>query len=378
MRLSLPSDRSLQRKILFGAGIAGLLTVGTLYALAKDDKSKPEKAAVVYELASADVLTVHPQSLTRSLRLSGSLAPLRHTVVKSHTVGTLLEMRVAEGDRVRKGATLARIDSRNLTAELDSRTASLRKAQADALLAKKNRDNSTVLLDRKLISQNAFDQTVAAFDVAVANEEAAKAQVRLAENALHDSEIRAEFDGVVATRNVQAGERVMPDSPLLTLIDLSKMQLEALVPVADVPSIKVGQTARFKVDGFGDREFTGQVERINPQTQQGTRSLTIYVTVANSDGALKGGMFAEGDLVLQETAPLLAIPNAAVRQDNEGQYVLAVQNEVIARAPVVARAPYADSQMTVIEQGLNDSDQVIVAPASTLKPGARVKLSATL
>ena len=170
----------------------------------------------------------------------------------------------------------------------------------------------------------------------------------------------------------------MPDSALVTLVDLSKMQLEALVPVADVPSIKIGQAARFKVDGFGDREFTGQVDRINPQTQQGTRSLTIYVTVSNEDGALKGGMFADGELVLQQSAPVLAVPAGAVRKDQEGQYVLAVQEDVIARAPVVARTMYADSDLAVVDQGLSDSDRVIVAPASTLKPGTRVKLIATL
>jgi RND family efflux transporter MFP subunit len=170
----------------------------------------------------------------------------------------------------------------------------------------------------------------------------------------------------------------MPDSPLITLVDLSKMQLEALVPVADVPSIKVGQSARFKVDGFGAREFTGEVERINPQTQAGTRSITIYVTVANTDGALRGGMFAEGDLVLQHTVPVLAVPNAAVRQDNNGAYVLSVQNDVITRAPVVAGTVFPDTGLTVIEKGLMDSDRVIVAPASTLKPGTQVKFAAAL
>jgi RND family efflux transporter MFP subunit len=375
MRISLPSDRTLQRKILIGSGIVGVLTFGTIYALSREPEHKPTQT-LVYELATADVLTVHPQSLTHSLRLSGSLAPMRHAVVKSHSVGTLLELAVNEGDQVRKGKLLAQIDPRNLQADLDSRTAALRKSQADRVLATKNRDNSVALLDRKLISQNSYDQTVAAYDVAVANEQAAEAQVRLAENALHDAGIRADFDGVVAARHVQVGERVMPDTALLTLVDLSKMQLEALVPVAEVPSIRVGQAAHFKVDGFGDREFTGQVERINPQTQQGTRSLTVYVTVENTDGSLKGGMFADGELVLQQSQPLMAVPKTAVRSDAQGKYVLAVKNDTVVRAPVEAGVEYAESELAVIEKGLADSDLVIVAPASTLKPGVRVKLAA--
>lgn len=380
MRIRLPENPRQRRIVLIAAGALGLgIVSGAVFAIAgggTEAAAKTDKN-IEYELAPSDVVTVAPQPLTRTLHLSGSLTPLRHAVVKSHSVGTLIEMRVNEGDRVRAGALIARIDPRNLEAELDARTAALRKAQADLALAAKNRDNSLVLLNQKLISQNAFDQTEAAYAAGVANVQAAQAQVRLAQIALADTEIRADFSGVVAARHVQAGERVMPDTPLVTLVDLSTMQLEALVPVADVPSIKVGQAARFKVDGFGDREFTGHVERINPQTQQGTRSLTVYLTVANADGALKGGMFADGDLLLQQTSPLIAIPSVAIRNDDQGAYVLALKEGVIARTPVTPGVSYPDAQLTVIDGGLEQSAQVIVAPASTLKPGARAKVAAT-
>jgi RND family efflux transporter MFP subunit len=167
----------------------------------------------------------------------------------------------------------------------------------------------------------------------------------------------------------------MPDSTLLSLVDLSKMQLEALVPVADVPAIEVGQQAHFTVDGFGAREFTGHVERINPQAQQGTRSLTVYLTVANSDGALKGGMFADGQLLLQQTASLVAVPSSAVRSDSDGDYVLALHEGVIARTPVVAGATFADSGLTVIDSGLLVDTQVVISTASTIKAGVRARLS---
>ena len=382
MRIRLPEHPRHRRLALIASGFAALaVATGGVYAVAGGSspqaatQSNSDDNSIEYELAPSDVLVVQPQPLTRTLRLSGSLAPLRHAVVKSHSVGTLIDIRVDEGDRVRAGALIARIDPRTLQAELDARKAALHKAQADLVLAAKNRDNSIVLLERKLISQNAFDQTEAAYAANVANEQAAQAQVRLAQIALADTEIRADFGGVVAARHVQSGERVMPDTPLVTVVDLSTMQLEALVPVADVPSIEVGQAARFTVDGFGVREFTGRVERINPQTQTGTRSLAVYVTVPNSDSALKGGMFAEGDLVLQRTAPLIAVPSVAVRGDEQGSYVLALKDGVIARTPITPGASYPDSQLTVIEAGLEQAIEVIVAPATTLKPGARAKVT---
>jgi membrane fusion protein (multidrug efflux system) len=373
MSIAIPAYLTRRRTLYLGSAVLGLVAVsGTLFAITRD--APIDKAVMVYELASTDVITVQPQALTRTLRLSGTLTPLRHAVVKSRSMGAVLELRVDEGDRVRAGALLARIDPRNLQAELDARTAALRKAQADLLLASKNRDNSVALLKQKLISQNAFDQTEAAFAVAQANEEAAQAQVRLAQIALEDTEIRADFDGVVAARHVQVGERVMPDSALLSLVDLRKMQLEALVPVADVPTIEVGQVARFTVDGFPQREFTGQVERINPQTEQGTRSLTVYLTVANTDGVLKGGMFADGDLMLEQTQPKLALPSGAIHTDAEGAYVLALKAGVVERATVNPGQVFAASGVTVVEQGIDEGMQVIVAPATTLKAGAKAKV----
>jgi RND family efflux transporter MFP subunit len=375
MPILLPSDPSQRRKVLIAIGIVGILAVsGSLFAISRSPESKTNES-IVYELAPADVLTVRSQPLTRSLRLSGSLTPLRHVIIKSRSSGTLVDLSVKEGDRVRIGSLLARIDPRNLQAELDARTAALRKSQADLILATKNRDNSVTLLNQKLISQNAFDQTEATYLASIANEEAAQAQVRMSQIALADTEIRADFDGVVATRSVQIGERVMPDSPLLSIVDLSKMQLEALVPVADVPAINVGQAVRFTVDGFGDREFTGKVERISPQAQPGTRSLTIYVTVTNTDGTLKGGMFADGALLIEQTQPLVAVPTGAIRNDTGGRYVLVLQGGVITRAPVVVGATFEASGLTVIDSGLTETTQVIVANAATIKHGVRAKLA---
>jgi len=377
MRLALPADPATRRKLFIITGVVVLLAAsGSLYAISRDTKPKSTEP-VIYELAPADVLTVTPQSLAHTLRLSGSLAPLRHAIVKSRSSGTILEIRVQEGDHVRAGALLARIDQRNLQAELDARTAALRKAQADLVLATKNRDNSVTLLKQKLISQNAFDQTEATYAASVANEEAAQAQVRLSQIALSDTEIRADFDGVVATRSAQVGERVMPDALLLSLVDLATMQLEALVPVADVPAVRVGQTARFTVDGFGAREFTGRVERINPQAAAGARSLAVYITVANSDNALKGGMFAQGELVLQQTAPIVAVPNAAIRENGQQRYVLVLVDGKIAKQDVLVGDAFDSSGLTVIREGLSTAAQVIVAPVTSLKPGMRAKLMAS-
>jgi membrane fusion protein (multidrug efflux system) len=374
MHLFISRHFSGRTRVLIGVGAVSLLVAsGALYAVSRPAKAET-KPDVIYELAAADVMTVQAQPMNRTLRLSGTLNPLRHAMIKSHSFGTLIEQRVQEGDRVRARQLLARIDPRNLQAELDARTAALRKAQADLLLATKNRDNSITLLKDKLISQNAFDQTEALYATSVANQEAAQAQVRLSQIALADTEIYAAFDGVVATRNVRVGERVTPDTPLLTLVDLSTMQLEALVPVADVPAIKLGQAARFTVDGFAQREFTGRVERISPQAQQGSRSLIVYLTVTNNDGALKGGMFADGEVVIEQTAPLIALPTRAIHSDDQGHFVLVLKEGLVTRAPIVAGIEMSETGMTVIDSGISDAMQVVIANAPIIRAGVRALL----
>ena len=104
---------------------------------------------------------------------------------------------------------------------------------------------------------------------------------------LDDAVIRAPFSGTIAKRLVQPGEKVSADSPVVAIVDLRQMLLEAAVPAAEIPSVRVGQGARFKVSGFGDREFAGQVQRINPVTVEGSRAITIYIAVENADRALK-------------------------------------------------------------------------------------------
>jgi len=375
MRGLFPTNSGARRKARWTLAIVtALLAISTsIYAITRTEAPNAP-TVVAYELAPADVFVVKPQAMTRALRLSGTLGPVRHSVVKARSVGVVLEVRAHEGERVRRGATLVRIDPANLQAELEVRMAALRKAQAELALATKNRDNSVALLAQKLISQNAFDQTIAAYETGVANEQTAAAQLRLAQIALNDTEIRADFDGVVATRKIQVGERVMPDAVLLTIVDLALMQLEALVPVADIPTVRVGQPAHFRVDGFGAREFVGRVERISPQAEPGTRSLTVYLSVANADAVLKGGMFADGELILQHTAPLLAIPTTAIRTINLSDTVLALEDGVVVERHIVRGDVFPAAGLTAVREGLTES-AVIIVGSTMLKPGMQAKLT---
>jgi membrane fusion protein (multidrug efflux system) len=330
---------------------------------------EPQAEAAPLELAPADVAQVQARTLSRSLPISGTLTPLLRATIKAQVAGDVLEVVPREGQTVKKDEVLVRIDPRQMRAALDSQQATLEKARADLQLATQNRDNSRALLEQHFISQNAYDSTVNAYSAAVANVRLAEAQVRLAQLNLDYSVIRAPFDGTIAKRLVEPGEKVSPDSPLLALVDLTKMELQAAVPASEIPNVRVGQHASFKVSGFGDRRFDGEVRRINPVADESSRSIMVYLAVANPDSVLKGGMFAQAELTLDRADNIPSIPLAAVHGEPGASYVLALREGAIARVPVTLGLSDPEQGFVEVREGLRADDRVVVAKLEGIKPG---------
>lgn len=349
----------------------------SLVACSQGD-AKPEDAAKApappAELAPADVVVVVSQPLSRVLPLSGSLMPVVQAMVKSKVAGELLAVTVREGEAVTKGTVLARIDTRNQQAQVDSQRANVEKARADLAMAQLELDNNQRLLAKKFIAPTVVDTSRSAHAAAAAGLKAVEAQARLGEIGLSDAVVRAPISGIVAKRMVQPGEKVSPDEPLLSLVDLSLLELEASAPASEVPAIKVGQAVRFTVDGFGSRAFTGTVERINPVAEAGSRSLLIYLAVPNADGSLKGGMFAKGTLELDVNAAAPVVPLSAVRTESGLPFVLVVQDGKLVQRPVTLGLKSEQQGLVQVSEGLVPGEQVLAASSVLLQAGMRVSL----
>lgn len=365
--------RPLPSVIKWALALAALVVAGVVaWGMARDpDASKPAAAAPTapLELASVDVAVVQERVLSRSLPLSGSISPVVQATVKSKVSGEVEQMTVREGQDVRQGDVIARIDTRNLQAQYDRESAAVEKARAELSLSMLNRDKNRMLLEQKYISQNTYESTESAYAGNVASLKLAEAEARLAKIALDDAVIRAPFAGTIARRLVQPGEKVSSDTAVAMLVDLRQMLLEAAIPTADIPSVRVGQKVQFTVSGFGEREFRGEVQRINPVTADGSRAITVYIAVPNDDGALKGGMFAQGELTLQSTQPVLAVPQPAVHEEAGATFVYALQEGKITRRPVTLGPVVKGDAFAEVRQGLAAGDQVIVADISASKAG---------
>jgi RND family efflux transporter MFP subunit len=161
---------------------------------------------------------------------------------------------------------------------------------------------------------------------------------------------------------------------MFTLVDLARMEIEAPAPASEVPSVKVGQAASFRVDGFGERGFEGRVERINPTAQPGSRAILLYISVHNRDGALRGGMFAKGQIEIAKGAPAAVIPATAVREDSGQPYVFTIDDGKISRRPVKLGSSQEQEGVVEVLSGLEKGMSVVAARVSGLKHGAAAKL----
>lgn len=362
------------------AGAGGYAYLHRTSAPAKPDTAAAPKAKAkdpIYELSRRDIARIDTQALSVTLPLTGSLAPLSQATVKSKVSGVVLASNVQEGMQVTAGQVIAKLDDAEARARVAQQQAMLNDAEARLAMARKNQTNSATLLQQKFIAQNAYDTTSNAVDLAQAGVDSAKAQLDLMRIALADTVIRAPLSGVVSKRLAQAGDKLAPDTPVLSIVDLKHLTLDAQVPASDIPRIKVGQPVAFHVDGFGNRAFTGKVARINPAAEAGSRALVVYVDVDNPDGALRAGMYATGAITTATSSAHPLLPAGAVRRENGRDVVYRVDGGKVVAQPVTLGLRNADEGMVEALDGAADGMIVLAVPLEGVKPGSQVKLPDT-
>jgi len=326
------------------------------------------------EFLQNDLYVVAPGTLERALPVTGSLAPLTEATVKAKVAGELVAVTVREGESVKQGQMLARIDPTEVQARVAARQADVEAAKAQLIWAQKNRGTQKALLDKAFISQNAFDNIQSNYDVAAARLRAAAADLVVAQKSLGDAVLSAPFSGIVSQRHAQPGERVALDAKVVSIVDLSRLQLEAPVPPMAIGLVKVGQPMNFRVEGFGEREFAGRIERINPAATAGSRSISVYAVIDNREGLLRGGMFAQGALTLSRIDHALAVPGSAVREEIGQTFVYAIDDGMVKRKSVKVGAPDAAGRVQVLE-GLAAGERIVRVNLGSLREGVAARLS---
>jgi len=355
------------------AGVAGGIALRVANKVAAEGRGGPP---VTLEFTSADIARIEPRQLARWLPVSGTLQPVNQTTVKAKVSGEVLHVLAREGESVRAGQVLARLDTADLEAKLTDRIGALESSRAQLALAEKTRTQNHALLKQGFISQNAYDSAESNLSVTQGSLKSYEAQVQLARNALRDAVVTSPLTGTLAKRHVQPGEKVNFDSPLFTIVDLGRMELQAMVPANDIPEIRIAMPVELSIDGFGARTFAGSVERINPTTEAGTRAILVFVQIPNPDAALRGGMFATGRIRLAEGAAVPTLPLAAIRTEAGQTYVWSVEGGRLARRSVALGRRDEAAALVELNSTLPADAQVLAARFDNLKEGGPAVLRA--
>jgi RND family efflux transporter MFP subunit len=327
------------------------------------------------EFAAADLATLAPVTVARTVPLTGTLRPVEQTVVKTKVAGELRELAVREGMPVRRGQTVARIDPLEYEVRVRERDAQLKAATSQLEQARRTLDNTRQLKERNFVSQSALDQAQSGWEVASGNRDAAAAQLALARKALADATLVSPIDGIVAERFAQPGEKLPVDGRVMSIVDLSRMEIEAPVPAAEVGAVRVGQQVELRIEGVGQRQL-GRIVRIAPSTQAGTRSVPVYIALDNRDPSVRAGLFAQGDLQVETRAGVLAVPLSAIRDSGGRTFVYAIVDGRVVERDVrlgLRDATPGGARVEVLE-GLSAGERIVAANLGALRVGAPARV----
>ena len=371
---------TLKRKFLLAVIAAAVVLAGGAFAWKSKSGANGSAATTAartdarpIELIAAELHTIKPRGLVDVVRFTGTTQPVDQTIVKARVAGRLAEVLVREGDRVTKGQVLARFETNELQARVNERQSAVDAARADARWTARDLGDKETLAKRNIVSQSALDAARATAENKASMVQVAEAQLEIAHRSLGDAEVKAPFDGVVGERLANQGESLPIDGKIVALLDTSHVEVAAQMPAADVVRLKVDQPVTVTMEGFGDREFQGRITRISPTAQPGSRSIPVYVEITDRHDALRGGLFATGSVTVQEKGHALAVPASAMRKDDQGDYVLAVDNNVLVRKPVGAVRTWSRGELVEVK-GLESGMMVVSAPLPGLKAGQPVQL----
>ncbi|KFL25868.1 hypothetical protein JP74_16595 [Devosia sp. 17-2-E-8] len=341
------------------------------------DRSAPEPepaAARVMELNPVEITTLAPQLLEQTVKVTGTLAPERRADITPQVSGKLQTVNVRPGESVLAGQVIAQIDIRDLRLALNQQVANLNATKAQLTLARTQLDNAQALFDRGTGSKANLDSAQANVNALSAQTDALQTQVDTAERAIQNASITAPFAGIIASRSAEPGQSVTSGSPLVTLVDLSVMEVQAIAPLSDSASLKEGQRATLTVEGIPQQTFEASVDRISPVAIENTRSIPVFLTLKNPDGVFRGGMFTTGSIVVDEAKDALAVPLSALREDKQGDFVLAVADGKLVRQAVEKGRQWSTGNLVQILSGLKAGDVVVTGRLPELEPDTAITI----
>ena len=366
-----------KRNILIIVLLIALIAVGIYKFVTYKNKpadalSTKVQANLPIELTVSDVFNAQSISMTQGLPISGTLKATRSAMIKARVAGELVSLEVREGDAVRAGQIIAKVDPTEYLAKQRQAQQQAEAARAQVEIAQRQFDNNNALVNQGFISKTALDTSIANLNAAKATHQAAISALDVASKAVDDCSLKSPLNGFISQRLAQTGERVAPDTRIVEVLDLSQFELEATLTPADALSVKVGQPAKLNIEG-STQEVSAKVLRINPSAQVGSRSVLIYLGIQGHP-ALRHGLFVQGSLGTQKIQTVV-IPLESVRTDKSLPYVQVAQDGKVVHLKVSLGAKAeVDGKVMMAVPEIAEGTQVLAMSAGALREGALIKL----
>ena len=367
----------ISKKIVIGIALlalAGLLTLsiqkGWIGKRATEAMVIKNNGPVGIELTDGDIAIAQKITMSQGLPVSGTLKAVRSAIVKARVAGELIFLEVREGDAVKMGQIVARVDSTEYLARQSQSQQQAQAALAQVEVAQRQFDNNNALVSQGFISKTALDTSIANLNGAKATYQAALAALALTSKALDDSILKAPLNGFVSQRFAQPGERVAPEARIIEIVDLSQLELEATLTSAEAMNVKLGQTAKLNVEGTTE-EVLAKVLRINPSTQTGSRSVLVYLGL-QSHPLLRQGVFVQGTLGTHQVQAIV-VPLESVRSDKAIPYVQIIRDDKVIHTQVELGAKgEANGKAVMALKEIEAGTQMLAPNAGAVRDGTMV------
>ena len=354
---------------IIGAAVA--LAVGIAAAVAvgrSDQRGGKSKSIATLEFHAREVVRPLWTTMPGVIEFSGPLVAPDTAVVRAKAAGTLVGLAVHEGSRVKAGQSLGHIDLAELISRSSERQASADAARAALAQAERTHASNERLAAQSFISPIALETSRSQLDSARAMYEAAVAALDATKVSLRQAALVAPIGGIVAKRHVVPGEKVSVEQTLLTIVDLSHLELAGLVGTHEVSRLRPGMPVQVRVEGMG-APVSGQVARIAPMAEPGTRSIGVTIALANPKETLRAGQYALARVELADDTRRLTVPLTALGSSSGQDLVWVIADgSLLRRAITLGRRDEASGRIEVLS-GLAEDSQVLAVRFDNLREG---------
>ncbi len=364
------------RKTFLVLAIASALAACNKGPKEGDKKDSKEEAPKVLSISPEDILTVQSNSLASGPVVTGSIQPERKADVRAEISALVLQVLKENGDVVKKGDVLVKLDETAIRDSLSSADASARSSAQALDQAERQVARMKTLRASGMTSMQAMDDAEMRRNNSASEVAAARSRAALARQQLARTVVRAPFDGVVSDRKVSAGDTASPGKELVKVIDTTSMRFEGRVSADRISSVKVGQAVAFKVNGYAGQEFRGVVKRVDPAANEITRQVEVLVAFAPGAQQPKvSGLFGEGRIEAETTEALMLAQSALVKAGDKN-YTWRLKGNVLSKVELGIGARDARSGNYEVRNGLVAGDVVLRNPNSSLKDGQKYQMAA--